>query len=63
MLSAGGSYCEISKRLGCTFFRFSKIQGGVITRGILTSVKGFERKLMRYIREYSRGAMHIRWIY
>jgi transposase len=42
---------------------FSKIQGDVITRGILTSVKGFERKLIRYIRKYSKGAMHIRWIY
>jgi hypothetical protein len=59
MLSAGGSYCEISKRLGSPFFWFSKIQGGVITRGILTSVKGFDRKLIRYIREYSRGAIHI----
>jgi hypothetical protein len=41
----------------------SKIQSDVITRGILTSVMGFERKLIRYIREYSKGAMQIRWIY
>jgi hypothetical protein len=63
MLSAGGSYCEISKRLGSTLFWFSKIQGGVITRGILTSVKGFERKLIRYIRKCKNGATPVRWIY
>jgi hypothetical protein len=63
MLSAGGSYGKISKRLGSPFFWFSKIQGGVITRGILTSVKGFERKLIRYIRKYNKSATPVRWIY
>jgi transposase len=41
----------------------SKIQGDAITRSVLTSVKGFERKLIRCIRKYSKGAMPVRWIY
>jgi transposase len=41
----------------------SKIQGDVIARSVRTSVKGFERKLVRYIRKYSRGTTPIRWIF
>jgi transposase len=42
---------------------FSKIRRDVVSRGLCTSVKGLERKLMRYIREYKNGATPIRWIY
>src|SRR5205085_7983254 len=33
---------------------FSRIQRDVITRGIFTSVKDLDRKLMRYIREHNK---------
>ena len=42
---------------------FSKIHRDVVSRGLFPSVKRFERKLVRYIRKYSKNAMPIRWIY
>jgi transposase len=35
---------------------FSKIQRDLIARGIFTSVKDLDRKIMRYIRSYNRKA-------
>jgi transposase len=42
---------------------FSKIQRAVIARGVFTSVKDLERKLMRFIRNYNKTATPIRWVY
>jgi transposase len=42
---------------------FSKIHRDVVSRGVFTSVKGLERKLIRYIRKHKNGAAPIRWIY
>ena len=42
---------------------FSKIHRDVVSRGLFTSVKGLERKLIRYIRKYKYSATPIRWIY
>jgi transposase len=42
---------------------FSKIHRDVVSRGVFTSVKGLEHKLIRYIRKYTSGATPIRWIY
>jgi transposase len=42
---------------------FSKIHRDVVSRGVFNSVKGFERKLIRYIRKYHKSAIPIRWIY
>ena len=42
---------------------FSKIQRDVIARGIFTSVKDLDRKIMRYIRFYNRKATPIKWSY
>ena len=42
---------------------FSKIHRDVVSRGVFTSVKGLERKLIRYIRKYKNSATPIRWIY
>jgi transposase len=42
---------------------FSKIHRDVVSRGLFTSVKGLERKLIRYIRKYKNSATPIRWIY
>jgi transposase len=42
---------------------FSKIHRDVVSRGLFTSVKGLERKLLRYIRNYKNSAIPIRWIY
>lgn len=42
---------------------FSKIQRDVITRGIFTSVKDLEKKLMRYIREHNKDPKPIKWKY
>jgi hypothetical protein len=35
----------------------------VIARGIFTSVKDLSRKLMRYIRSYSKNARPFKWKY
>jgi transposase len=42
---------------------FSKIQRDLIARGIFTSVKDLDRKIMRYIRSYNRKAIPIKWSY
>ena len=42
---------------------FSKIQRDLIARGIFTSVKDLDRKIMRYIRSYNRKATPMKWSY
>jgi len=42
---------------------FSKIQRDVISRGVFTSVNDLARKLMKYIRAYSKTARPFRWTY
>jgi transposase len=42
---------------------FSRIQRDVIDRGIFTSVKDLDRKLMRYIREHNNDPKPIKWKY
>src|SRR6516165_9737556 len=42
---------------------FSKIQRDLIARGIFSSVKDLDRKIMRYIRLYNREAKPIKWSY
>jgi transposase len=42
---------------------FSRIQRDVISRGIFTSVKDLDRKLMRYIGEHNKDPKPIKWKY
>jgi transposase len=42
---------------------FAKIERDVIARGIFTSVADLRRKLMRYIRAYTKHARPVRWTY
>jgi transposase len=42
---------------------FSRIQRDVISRGVFTSVKDLDRKLMRYIREHNLHPKPIKWKY
>jgi transposase len=42
---------------------FSKIERDVIARGVFTSVADLHRKLMKYIRAYTKSARPIRWTY
>ena len=42
---------------------FSKIAREVIARGIFTSTKDLDRKLMRYIRHYNKQAKPFKWSY
>ena len=42
---------------------FAKIEREVIARGVFTSVRDLGRKLMRYIRAYSKTAQPFRWRY
>jgi len=42
---------------------FARIEREVIARGIFTSVKDLARKLMRYIRGYSKNARPFQWKY
>jgi transposase len=42
---------------------FARIERGVIARGIFTSVKDLSRKLLRYIRAYSKTARPFQWKY
>lgn len=42
---------------------FSKVERDVITRGIFTSVADLRRKLLRYIRLYSKSAKPFNWKY
>src|SRR4029434_1037153 len=42
---------------------FAKIQRDVIARGVFTSVKDLEKKLMRYIRLYNNTPKTVKWKY
>lgn len=42
---------------------FSKIQRDIIARGIFTSLKDLDKKIMRYIRVYNETATPIKWSY
>ena len=42
---------------------FARIEREVIARGVFASVKDLARKLMRYIRAYSKDARPFRWTY
>ncbi len=42
---------------------FAKIERDVIARGVFTSVKDLERKLMRYIRRYNKAPRSVKWKY
>jgi len=42
---------------------FARIQRDVITRGVFTSVKDLDKKLMRYIREHNKHPKPLKWIY
>ncbi|MCA0325383.1 MAG: transposase, partial [Proteobacteria bacterium] len=42
---------------------FARIQRDVITRGVFTSIKDLDKKLMRYIRQYNMHPKPLKWIY
>ena len=42
---------------------FAKIERDVIARGVFTSVKDLEKKLMRYIRHYNKAPKIVKWKY
>jgi transposase len=42
---------------------FARIQRDVITRGVFTSTKDLDKKLMRYIRQYNKNAKPLKWKY
>ena len=42
---------------------FARIQRDVITRGIFTSPKDLDKKLMRYIRQYNKDPKPLKWKY
>ncbi|HEV7123093.1 MAG TPA: IS630 family transposase [Rhodanobacter sp.] len=42
---------------------FGKIERDVIARGVFTSVRDLNRKLMRYIRHYNQKAKPVKWKY
>lgn len=42
---------------------FSRIQRDVIARGIFTSTKDLDKKLMRYIRQHNQNPKPLKWIY
>ena len=42
---------------------FARIEREVIARGVFSSVKDLARKLMRYIRAYSKNAQPFKWKY
>jgi transposase len=42
---------------------FAKIQRDVIARGVFTSVKDLEKKLLRYIRLYNNAPKTVKWKY
>jgi transposase len=42
---------------------FSRIERDVIARGVFTSVRDLARKLIRYIRAYSKTARPFHWKY
>ena len=42
---------------------FARIQRDVITRGVFTSVKDLDKKLMRYIRQYNKDPKPLKWTF
>ena len=42
---------------------FARIQRDVITRGVFTSTKDLDKKLMRYIRHYNKSPRTVKWKY
>ena len=42
---------------------FARIQRDVIARGVFTSTKDLDKKLMRYIRQYNKESKPIKWKY
>jgi transposase len=52
-----------SSRLNQVENWFSRIQRDVISRGIFTSVKDIDKKLMRYIRQYNKDPKPLKWKY
>jgi transposase len=42
---------------------FAKIERDVIVRGVFTSVANLKRKLMGYIRQYSKAPRVVKWKY
>ncbi len=42
---------------------FAKIQRDVIARGVFTSIKDLDKKLMRYIRQYNQKPKTVKWKY
>ena len=40
---------------------FARIQRDVITRGVFTSIKDLDKKLMRYIRQYNKDPKPLKW--
>ena len=42
---------------------FSRIQRDVITRGVFTSIKDLDKKLMRYIRLYNKNPKPLKWTF
>lgn len=42
---------------------FAKIEHDVMARGVFTSVPDLRRKLMRYIRQYSKAPKTVKWRY
>jgi transposase len=42
---------------------FAKIERDVIVRGVFTSVKDLEKKIMRYIRQYNKTPKTVKWKY
>jgi ribosomal protein S15P/S13E len=56
-------HTDLSSRLNQVENWFARIQRDVIARGILTTVKDLNRKLMRYIREHNKNPKPIKWKY
>jgi len=42
---------------------FARIQRDVISRGVCTSIKDLDKKLMRYIRQYNKDPKPLQWTY
>lgn len=42
---------------------FARIQRDIITRGVFTSVKDLDKKLMHYIRQYNKDPKPLKWKY
>ena len=42
---------------------FGRIQRDVIARGIFTSTRDLDKKIMRYLRQYNQNAKPLKWKY